>query len=131
LRTFILNRHKLAVLGLASLFLINYLLSIATESFVVLAQRHLTHELAGFLLIALGILVLFLIAATILLAIKLFEEANQVLRDQRMLVITSLALAINFGYWLYAVLMSDGACIKCGGYSETLYFWINPQNLDQ
>jgi hypothetical protein len=126
------KRYKPAVLGLASLFVINWLLSIATKSFVILAQRHLSHELSGVLLIVLAIFVLFLIAATLLLSIKLFEGANiKVLREQRMLATLSFALTINFGYWLLAVFMSDSACVKCGGYSQTLYFWINPHTLNE
>jgi hypothetical protein len=34
-------------------------------------------------------------------------------------------------YWAVALLFADSACLKCGGFSKTLYFWVNTSDLNE
>ncbi len=33
-------------------------------------------------------------------------------------------------YWAVALLFADSACLNCGGFIKTLYFWVNTSNLN-
>jgi uncharacterized protein YacL len=122
--------YKWAITGCLSLIVINWILSIATKHFVLLAQRHVSHPLSEILLAVLAILLSILLATTILLSLKFLERQDgKTPENQGVYVAISVVITLNFLYWFFAVLMSDSACVKCGGYHETMYFWIERANM--
>lgn len=121
-----LLRVQIIAPSIAAILAVNWLLTIPTRHFIELAQHHIDHTANLALLAASAFVALFLTAALLLLTVKRNEVQKDNERRQLGTYITIAAiLLVNTSYWFLAFLNTDSACIKCGGFSTLMYFWLN------
>ena len=115
-----------SVLGILAVALMATALGRLTLEALRYGQRHVSSPLDP--LILLVVLGLFLGAAGCALWIILAAAL-------RRSVVRSCVVGVLGGafllYWAVALLFADSACRNCGGFSRTLYFWVNTSALNE
>lgn len=106
------------------LYVLNIAIASEVTEMIRASQRHVdtgTEEIVFFLSAGAA-------AASALASLVLVLSGGRLISSKlhRFSAITILTLLfINMLYWGVAVFFADGACIQCGGFYETIFFWVD------
>jgi hypothetical protein len=111
------SRHGIFTVG--PLVTCNLYLCYAMVQFLIRAQGHVGDPLIP----------PFIIIITIIFLLSIFYSAFEPLAPKSCAKKAfyryfSIIIIFNALYWIIALILADGACIKCGGFSPFIYFWV-------